>query len=281
MANSDSFVQRKVFAMTGMPRSGTTYLSAVLHDSPRVVTQSEAGGAWKRLFREHGADANPLSVFDERRDEMAAGQPVATLECTPAFAGNGRVDTWNQKKISRGVAAEKDFVLGMKNPEVFLAWLGRFVELGVRCVISIRHPVEIINSWVKRARLGDLRGQVREGTFANGDCVTFRASADNAIERRIELHNHFAAQIIEHVASPLVMLAHYDHWFTDSTQLNRLGRFLDVAVLDRLRPTPIPPDPIELPRAECDLIQSACVIAAELGIPKRGGVLLPPISHQR
>jgi len=31
-----------VFALTGLPRSGTTYLSAVLHDPPSTITMSEA-----------------------------------------------------------------------------------------------------------------------------------------------------------------------------------------------------------------------------------------------
>src|SRR5688572_15243382 len=64
------------FIITGMPRSGTTYLAALLHHPPRVITQSEAGGRWKQLFQERGGAADPLPIIDQMRARIAAGEPV-------------------------------------------------------------------------------------------------------------------------------------------------------------------------------------------------------------
>ena len=249
-----------------MPRSGTTYLAALLHHPPGVITQSEAGGRWKQLFLEAGAAADPLPLIDDMRARIAAGEPVPTLEGTAGYAGAQRIDTWNQKKTVRALDAAEDFALGVKNPEVFLEWLPRFAEAGVRCAISVRHPLGIINSWVKQAERKRARGRIREDAFAEGASVMFRSRAVDPIERRIELHNHFAARIVAAMHSPMVLLVRYEDWFTNGpAQLRAVGEFLGIETKSVLEPPPIAPDPVILSEAEQERILRGCAIAREFG----------------
>ena len=113
----------RTFVLTGMPRSGTTYLAAVLYNPPQVVTLSEAGGAWRQFYREHGRSDRAFELFAAFRRSIERGEPVMTFAGTPGFAGEGRVDTWNQKKTAQRIEAAPDFHLGLKNPEVFLELL--------------------------------------------------------------------------------------------------------------------------------------------------------------
>lgn len=261
-------MHQRTFILTGMPRSGTTYLAAVLHHPPRVITQSEAGGRWKQLFEVEGARADPLPVIHEMRARIAAGEPVATLEGTAGYSGAQRIDTWNQKKAVRALDAAEDFALGVKNPEVFLEWLPRFTEAGLRCAISIRHPVGIINSWVKQAEKKRLRGRggARQDAFAEGASVVFRSAAADPIDRRIELHNHFAARIVAAMPSPLVLLVRYENWFTNGpAQLRAVGEFLGIETKQALAPPPIAPDPVTLSDVEQARILRGCAIAREFG----------------
>ncbi len=260
-----------------MPRSGTTYLAALLHNPPHVITQSEAGGRWKQLFMEKGSAADPLPIIEEMRSRIARGEPGATLEGTAGYAGANRVDTWNQKKALRAVEASADFALGVKNPEVFLEWLPRFIEAGLRCVISVRHPVAIINSWVKQAERKRQQGRKPGDSFAEGAAVTWRSSAATALDRRIDLHNHFVERITSAMKSKNVLLAQYERWFSDGlNQLREIGSFLGVEVKDQLLPPPIPPDSITLSKLEQEEIMRRCAVASEYGYATRDASVATP-----
>ena len=253
------------FAITGLPRSGTTYLSAVLHDPPRVVTISDPAGAFRRFHREHGVDPALLDFFGDFRRRVQAGEPIPTLEGTPGFEGTGRVDTWNQKKRLAAVAAERDFHLGLKNPEIFLAHLGHLLDAGLRCAVSVRHPVAVIHSWSRRA-----------GKLADGDSPVFRSRAPDAIGRRIELHNHLVDEIRAQLGAPGLLLVRHEDWFRDADLLGRVCSFLGLPPRRTLRPPPIPAEPPSLADDEVERILAECTSAAELGYPLGDGRLAPP-----
>lgn len=268
----------RFFALTGLPRSGTTYLAAVLHHPPAVVALSEARGLWRSLYREEGPDADVLDVFERHRARIAAGEPVATIDGTPGFRGETRVDTWTQKKADRPIDVAPDFVLGMKNPEVFLEWLPRFEELETPCVVTVRHPVSVINSWVRRVRRRVEAGRSLEGTFANGSSVAFRSSAIDIVDRRIELVNHMAGRIAAAQDSNQVLVVRHEDWYRDPGQLKRVADFLKIPCRERLLPPPIPPDPPILDAEEIERICSGCRGMAAFGYPLSGGVLTAPES---
>ncbi|MGH0034787.1 MAG: hypothetical protein ACQGVK_07135 [Myxococcota bacterium] len=260
------------FVMTGAPRSGTTYLSAVLYRPPQVVTLSDPGGVWKRFYREHGASPEIFGVFADFRRRIAAGKPVPVLAGTEGMAGRGRVDTWNQKKVEQSVDVAPDFALGMKNPEVFLAHLPIFLEAGLPCLVCVRHPVSVISSWVARKRR---RGKPMKG-FSDGEAVTFRSTAGDAAGRRIELHNHFCRQILAVRDHPRLKLVRYGEWFDRPGLLDEICDFVGLESPGRLEPAPIPPSSIVLDAGEQDRILAECRIAGELGYPLDGDRLRPP-----
>ncbi len=260
------------FVMTGLPRSGTTYLSAVLYGPPRVVTISDPGGVWKRFYREHGVDPRILEVFEDFRRRILAGEPVPVLEGTRGFEGRGRVDTWNQQKELRPVAVEPDFHLGMKNPEVFLAHLPVFLDAGLRCLVSLRHPLPILASWVARKRRS---GAPLKG-FANGESICFRAESGDAVDRRIALHNHLCERILAVRSHPNVRLVRWEDWFTRPGLIDEVCDFVGIPSPGRLRPEPKHPKPVDLDVDEQERILRGCTIAAELGYPLAGDRLAPP-----
>lgn len=271
----------RIFALTGMPRSGTTYLCAVLHNPPQVITLSEASGQWKRLFKNYGRSIRVFEVFSEQRERILRGEKMATFEGTSGYQGEERVDTWNQKKVERALNAVPDFVLGMKNPAVFLELLEVFRDAGIKCVISVRHPVSILNSWVKKTLPRLKTGKSIKGTFAYGDAISYRSNSEDPVDRRIDLHNYFADLIVEHMFDPNVMIVRHEDWYTDQAQLERVARFLNIPHSGRLRPKAVPPDPPILSQAEQERILVGCKIAGEFGYPVEKGRLKPPRIKQQ
>lgn len=249
----------RVFAMTGMPRSGTTYLSALLHRPPDVATISDPMGAWKDLWRAGWTCDGFLAKVRDFRRRLREGEPVPTLEGTGGFAGGGRVDTWNNRKQMGVVRVHDDALLGVKNPEIFLEILPDLRALGWPVVITVRSPVGTIQSWVRKGEERVRKGRPLAGHFANGDSATFCATGADPVRRRIELHEHWAARIREHAGAPGVFVVRYEDWFTrGAEQLEALRRFLGLPHPLALTPAPIAPDPVTLPPAEVDAIRAAC-----------------------
>ena len=245
------------FAMTGMPRSGTTYLAALLHRPPDVATFSEAQGAWKDLQERGFTRERFLETVAGFRRKLRAGEPVPTLEGTAGFAGRGRVDTWNNRKNVAVVRVRDDALLGVKNPEVFLEWLPELVAMGVRTIVTTRNPLGTIQSWKRKGAERVAKGRPIAGHFANGDSPAWCASSADPVQRRIELHEHWAALLGAHAANPLVLVVRYEDWFTrGAEQLETVRRFLGLPFALTLDPPPIPPDPIDLPPDEAEAISA-------------------------
>lgn len=255
----------RTFVLTGTPRSGTTYLAALLHDPPGTITLSESGGRWKRFYQEHGRSTRVFELFAEHRRRIERGEEVMTFASALDFRAPWRVDTWNHRKTPARIAAAPGFHLGLKNPEVFLALLAVFIDAGVKCVISVRHPVPVINSWVKRVRHRLVRGLAIHGTFANGECVSYRSTEADPVSRRINLFNYFTGLIIAAKDHPNVMLVRHEDWCV--SQVEQVHDFLGLPSPEarELHPPLVPHDPVELPESEIERIASECTIASELG----------------
>lgn len=255
-----------IFALTGLPRSGTTYLAAVLHDPPSTIALSEARGAWKQAWRD-GADTKVIAaLMREFHNRIREGEAVATFEGTPGYAGDARVDTWNQPKIEQVINATPGFRLGLKNPEVFLDWLPRLRALGIPVVITVRHPVAIVNSWLEKRAARITKGKDPAGHFGNGDATIFTASASDPIDRCIELHEHLAAKIVKLLDDPGVLIIRYEDWFSDNNLLTRIVDFLGLHSSKGLSPRPIRPEPPNLLDDDAiERLRTGCLTAEPLG----------------
>jgi hypothetical protein len=259
----------RVFLLTGLPRSGTTYLAAVLHDPPRAICQSEARGAWKRAWRANADDDEILRILGSLRSDVAEGRPTTTFQGTSGYEGQGRVDTWNQPKQDRVVAADSDFHFGAKNPEIFLDWLPRWRRLGFRVVVTLRHPAAVINSWLGRRMTRLAAGKPVVGTFGHGDATTFSATEDDPLDRCIALHEHLSKRIVDHLDDDGVFLVRYDGWFSDDDLLRRIRRFLGLPNSGPPSPAPMRPEPPRhLSANDVERIRVGCVHAEALGFDR-------------
>lgn len=265
----------KIFILTGLPRSGTTYLAAVLYNPPGVVTLSEAGGRWKDLYRTHGKSDKIFDIFHEFRARILMGEEVSTIEGTPGFEGRGRVDTWNQKKVQKKITVHSEFFLGLKNPEVFLGFLEVFLNAGLKCIVTVRHPAFVINSWVKRLKDRLDKSSAIEGKFANGDSVIFCSKLDRPEDRRIDLYNYMSDLIVRQMGSKNILIIRHEDWYIDRSQLDRVSDFLGIPNIGYLRPAPISPDPLVITDEEHEKILRGCTIAAKFGYQIEGNMLKP------
>lgn len=252
--------------MTGPPRSGTTYLSAVIHDPPRTITVSDPAGMWKRYYATHGRSEAILTELDDFRARIVAGDPTPTLEGTAGYAGENRVDTWNQKKKSKTYRVNAGANIGFKNPEIFLAHLPIFIAARLPTVITVRHPEAIISSW----KNSDPR---RPLGFANGDSLIHKAIGLEAIDRRIDLLSHMTDLIIAAKDAPNVLVIRYEDWF-DNPPISELTEFLSLDKPFSLQPRLIAPDQVSLEQTELELIRERLTNYQDLGYPTRNGVLV-------
>ena len=149
-----------------------------------------------------------------------------------------------------------------------------FLKARLPCLISVRHPVSVINSWVLHARKKVDRGEALRG-FANGEAIGFTSDRVSPVERRIDLHNYFVQLILAVKDSPGVKIVRYEDWFTNPAQLQDLCQFARIPSLGFLRPAPIPPSSIVLDSDEYDAILRGCPLMEELGYASRDGRLLP------
>ncbi len=259
-------MDQRTFLMTGPPRSGTTYLSAVLHDPPRIITVSDPAGLWKRYYTTHGKSEAILEEIESFRAQIVAGEPTPTLEGTPGYAGQQRVDTWNQKKRSATYSVAGTTLIGFKNPEIFLDHLEIFVKAGIPTLITVRHPEAVISSW----KNSDPR---RPLGFANGDSLIHTPKSTSPIERRIDLLNHMTGLIIAARTAPNVLLIRYEDWF-ENAPIGKISDFLSLDEPFSLIPPPIKPGPVALEPEELALIRKRLAVYEDLGYQTKDGALL-------
>lgn len=133
--------------ITGLPRSGTSYLCRLLSERANTVIINEP----PQVFSALSESVQPWGVprmYEELRREIRNGRPVLNKHC------KGRIieDTARADDVATSYTAEvssNGFTLGTKNT---LAYLSRLPAIRrtmpwVRCVGLIRHPYDCLVSW--------------------------------------------------------------------------------------------------------------------------------------
>jgi len=133
--------------ITGIPRSGTSYLCSILNKTRNTVVINEP----EEIFQVLRNDSNvPLSHYYEHiRNRINNGQPIANKLVNGEFIEDTNVLDARTTYTPRVDTA--DFVLGTKNTLVYLNTLKRvFESLPEATVIAcVRHPYDTIASWSK------------------------------------------------------------------------------------------------------------------------------------
>jgi hypothetical protein len=133
--------------ITGIPRSGTSYLCSVLNKARNTVVINEPEEVFGIL--RNNSDA-PLSRYYEYiRDRVNNGQPIVNKLVNGKFIEDTNVTDTRSTYIPRVDTA--GFVLGTKNTLIYLNTLKRiFNSLPEATIVAcVRHPYDTIASWSK------------------------------------------------------------------------------------------------------------------------------------
>lgn len=132
--------------ITGIPRSGTSYLCRLLHSLPDCVMINEPIPIFTPLINELW----PWSIatfYQELRRDILDGQPVENK------IDNGQIieDTVisDKRTLYQPQVSRADFLLGTKNTLAYLARIPQLKQVlpQVPIVACVRHPLDTIASW--------------------------------------------------------------------------------------------------------------------------------------
>ena len=134
--------------ITGIPRSGTSYLCRLLHTIPDCVVVNEPIPIFAPLINELW----PWSLatfYQELRRDILDGQPIANKVANGQIIEDTAIS--DNRTLYQPPVSRPDFLLGTKNT---LAYLARIPQLKrvlpqVPIVACVRHPLDTIASWKK------------------------------------------------------------------------------------------------------------------------------------
>jgi Sulfotransferase family len=244
---------RDDFIICGCPRSGTTLLTAVLFQPPRMVTCMEP---WD------GMRLPPAELFASLRNEVkATGKLSRGRLDLRELSRSGRVRWCVEDETDTEVSVESPWLLGVKWPG-YWRYLGSLPR--TRFIICLRDPHEVVASFkTMGGRVGEgVQYDTRFNREMNRELL--QATSDPAL-RRVLLFEYVHKRLIPHLARPEVLVVRYERWFDDREELlGDLTRFLDRRVtaehVDIHRP-----ESGALSRRDRDLIARYCTTAAPLG----------------
>jgi hypothetical protein len=132
------------FLITGIPRSGTSYLSSVLDSQADWLVVNEPREIFNHL--QSRTDASGIELYHaECREKILLGQPIFNK------VKNGKVieDTAKIDQIEpySPIISRSDFWMGSKNTLAYMASLDCLIDLGWPIVAMIRNPLDTLASW--------------------------------------------------------------------------------------------------------------------------------------
>lgn len=217
----------RTVVLTGISRSGTSLLTALLNEFPNAVCFNEV------LTADPGA--LPEAVARIRRD-LLKGRPVPNK-----FDESGRPTTntlegvviKEKRRVEKRVDAQ--VLVGAKRNIPYLSGMEKLLAHGFKAVIMIRDPVYTIGSWssAKAAAAGIPGAQVGpDNVHPHWHGVTF--TRNDVIERRAEAWQHYAELIAGFQERTRVFT--YERLCLDTASvLSDLCAYLD---LERIAPLP-------------------------------------------
>jgi hypothetical protein len=204
------------FILAGCPRTGTSLLTAMLHQPPNIVTVMEP---WD------GLRMPPAELFSSLREEIASTGELTRGRLDLDALREGRVE-WQQdgERASRIEVAET-FELGVKWPTFW-----QYLELlpTTRFLITLRDPVEVISSF---RRVG---GRLEQGldydvVFNEPMNRELIAASDDIAVRRALLYQYINSRLLPYLDKDNVFVVRYERWFSDPDRLRQeISQFLEV-----------------------------------------------------
>ncbi len=209
--------------ITGIPRSGTSYLCSMLNRARNTVVINEP----EEIFRILRNDSNTAlsSYYEYIRKRINNGQPVVNKLVNGKFIEDTNV--LDARSAYTPHVDTTDFILGTKNTLVYLNTLKRIINSLPEAVIvaCVRHPCDTIASWSKVSfpHIRDaMPGFLLEYTTGEENRAIDRVLKTRQLAVRYASWWDYLARIIirnrEHV-----ILINYEHMVCDpATALNRI-----------------------------------------------------------
>jgi hypothetical protein len=260
--------------VTGISRSGTSYLCNLLHRFDNCVAINEPRQAIS-LLREEEVPWGMAAYYDKVRRDVRAGRHIENK----IHRGQVIQDTarHERRRWYRPTVASADFVLAVKNTREFLLRLDalRSVMPAARIVACVRNPLDAVASWKRsfpHLRDADVGPFVRHPECMwlpaeQRETLASIAATPSPAERRALWWRFQAERVLEH--RRVVMLVRYEELAADPLPV--LGRILAGFDAGGLR-TPIRPSSVRSSRRVLDdddlvAISEICSpAAAQLGL---------------
>lgn len=132
------------FIITGIPRSGTSYLTSLLDSQHNWLVINEPGEIFAQL--QSRTDASGIALYyAECRERVLSGQLIANkIKDGKVIEDTAILDQqeWYLPQIERS-----DFWLGSKNTLAYLASLENLIKLEWPIIAMIRNPLDTLASW--------------------------------------------------------------------------------------------------------------------------------------
>lgn len=261
--------------ITGISRSGTSYLCNLLHRFSNCVIINEPAEVFQPLMQE----AVPWSIariYEQFRSDIWNGRPIQNkLRATDLVE-----DTMvlNQRSVYTPQVLHLDFVFGTKHTQPYLTRLTalRRVLPEARIVVCIRDPFDTIASWktsfphLREAKAERMRvGNLNDPTLTGRQVAALRliVNTKELAQRRAMWWNYMAESILEQGRT--IILVRYSALIANPERvLNRILEGLPAGSLVE----PIPASIVRSKRSELDAgdeqaIRAICSqTAAELGL---------------
>lgn len=132
--------------ITGIPRSGTSFLCSLIHELRNHVVISEPAEVFGLLNKE--APGNQLAhYYRDLRRRILAGEPVENkTEAGKIITDTAKLDIRTAAPVP---VQQHDFTLWTKNPIAYLSRLPQLLEAMPEAtfIACVRHPLDTIASW--------------------------------------------------------------------------------------------------------------------------------------
>lgn len=258
--------------ITGIPRSGTSYLCNLLNHHDNCLVLNEPDDPAAKLDGPEGSLR--LSLFlRQTRHDVVAGKPIRNKLTTDTATSNDITSYVPQ-------VAAPDFVLGIKKTIAFLSRLPQLRRAlpSARIVACVRNPFDAIASWkttFDHLREADVTavpvGHLHDPCLSAAQQAELEqiAALPDLATRRAAWWSYFARQLIDSIDQ--LVLVKYEELVTDPSQA--LKTILDGA---GNRAEPIAPSQprskaASLDSADVQAIRSLCSAAAQrLGVYRAG-----------
>lgn len=251
------------FIITGVPRSGTSYISSLLDSQQDWLVLNEPVEIFEQLFTRPDASGVALchQVYRERvlhdlpiQNKVEGGKVI-----TDTAKRDERV--WYKPELTRG-----DFWLGSKNTLAYTSALDHLLQLGWPIIAMVRHPLDSLASW--RNTFGHLaHAQVDQIAVTNPDYGGWRnwqrkalleiAQQNDAAVRRVLLWRMLARTFIQ--ARDDILLWRYEDLVNDpAAHLEQINRRLGYSSVDLPEPSSLRARTKHYDEQERDLLGDLC-----------------------